>query len=51
VSCGAQVVLCKADASEHEEEMFEDDPNEYIRRDLEPATGMSAIAPLRKTKS
>ena len=24
---------------EHEEEMFEDDPLEYIRRDLEPSTG------------
>jgi exportin-2 (importin alpha re-exporter) len=24
--------------SEHEEEMFEDDPAEYIRRDLEPST-------------
>lgn len=26
--------------TEHEEEMFEDDPNEYIRMDLEPSTGM-----------
>ena len=29
-----------ADAGlENEEEMFEDDPIEYIRRDLEPSTG------------
>jgi exportin-2 (importin alpha re-exporter) len=27
--------------SAHEEEMFEDDPMEYIRQDLEPSTGMS----------
>ena len=29
------------DFLENEEEMFEDDPIEYIRRDLEPSTGGS----------
>lgn len=28
----------------HEEEMFEDDPLEYIRQDLEPSTGESPLA-------
>jgi hypothetical protein len=31
--------ICSPDGSEHEEEMFEDDPSEFIRRDLELATG------------
>jgi len=32
-------VLADHSGSEREEEMFEDDPIEYIRRDLEPSTG------------
>ena len=37
----AFVKLADCSTSEHEEEMFEDDPGEYIRRDLEPSTGSS----------
>lgn len=32
----------RADEIENEEEMFEDDPAEYIRRDLELSTGQPA---------
>lgn len=31
------IILPNMTIREHEEEMFEDDPNEYIRRDLEPS--------------
>jgi hypothetical protein len=32
--------LDRADEAESDEEQFEDDPIEYIRRDLEPSAGM-----------
>ncbi|KAK1926751.1 putative importin-alpha export receptor [Papiliotrema laurentii] len=33
-----KIILPNMSIRDHEEEMFEDDPNEYIRRDLEPST-------------